>query len=43
MSREWKRRTGVWMIGAQGKTDYSYMHERNWQVGLSSGSRWVNR
>jgi len=43
MSREWKRRTGVWMIGAQGKTDYSYMHERNWQVGLSLGSRWVNR
>jgi hypothetical protein len=43
MSREWKRQTGVWMVGAQGKTDYSYMHERNWQVGLSSGSRWVNR
>ncbi len=43
MSREWKRHTGVWLIGAQGKTDYSYMHERNWQVGLSSGSRWVNR
>lgn len=43
MSREWKRHTGVWMVGAQGKTDYSYMHERNWQVGLSSGSRWVNR
>lgn len=43
MSREWKRHTGVWLIGAQGKTDYSHMHERNWQVGLSSGSRWVNR
>jgi hypothetical protein len=43
MSREWKRQTGVWLIGAQGKTDYSHMHERNWQVGLSSGSRWVTR
>lgn len=43
MSREWKRRTGVWMVGAQGKTDYSYMHERNWHVGLSSGSRWITR
>lgn len=43
MSREWKRHTGVWLIGAHGKTDYSHMHERNWQVGLSSGSRWVTR
>lgn len=43
MSREWKRQTGVWLVGAHGKTDYSHMHERNWQVGLSPGSRWVNR
>jgi hypothetical protein len=43
MSNEWKRQTGVWLVGAQGKTDYSHMHERNWQVGLSPGSRWVIR
>lgn len=42
MSGVWKKKTGVWMVGATGKTDYSHMHERNWQVGLSSG-RWVNR
>ena len=40
-SKVWKRATGAWMVGASGKTDYSYMHERNWQVGLSPGSRWV--
>ncbi|HEY1050611.1 MAG TPA: hypothetical protein VGE39_12670 [Prosthecobacter sp.] len=40
-SKVWKRKTGSWMVGASGKTDYSYMHERNWQVGLSPGSRWV--
>ena len=43
MSREWKRQTGVWLIGAKGKTDYSHMHERNWHVGLSFGSSWVER
>jgi hypothetical protein len=42
-SKVWKSKTGSWMIGAVGKTDYSYMHERNWQVGLSPGSRWVRR
>ena len=40
-SKAWKRKTGAWMVGAIGKTDYTYMHERNWQVGLSPGSRWV--
>jgi hypothetical protein len=42
-SKAWKRATGTFMVGAQGKTDYSYMHERNWQVGLSDGARWVKR
>lgn len=42
-SKAWKRATGTFMVGAQGKTDYSYMHERNWQVGLSAGARWVRR
>lgn len=41
MSKAWKRATGLTMIGAIGKTDYSYMHQRNWQVALSPGSRWV--
>lgn len=40
MSKVWKKQTGVWMVGATGKTDYSHMHERNWHVGLSDG-RWV--
>jgi hypothetical protein len=43
MSREWKRHTGVWLVGAKGKTDYSHMHERGWHVGLSPGSRWIER
>lgn len=43
MSREWKRHIGVWLVGARGKTDYSHMHERGWHVGLSPGSRWIER
>ncbi|MBE7494964.1 MAG: hypothetical protein HS117_08465 [Verrucomicrobiaceae bacterium] len=42
MSAVWKKHTGVWMVGATGKTDYSHMHERGWHVGLSDG-RWVRR
>jgi hypothetical protein len=42
-SRAWKRATGTFMIGAQGKTDYSDMHLRDWHVGLSSGAHWVKR
>lgn len=41
MSKAWKAATGLPMIGAVGKTDYSYMHERNWTVRLSPGSRWT--
>lgn len=40
-SKAWRRATGTTMVGAQGKTDYSDMHLRNWHVGLSSGARWV--
>jgi hypothetical protein len=40
-SKAWKRATGTKMVGAQGKTDYSDMHLRDWHVGLSSGARWV--
>jgi hypothetical protein len=41
MSKLWKKAIGVPMIGAVGKTDYSYMHLRNWTVRLSSGARWT--
>lgn len=40
MSSVWKKATGVPLIGAYGKTDYSNMHLRNWKVGLSPGSHW---
>lgn len=40
MSALWKKATGVPMIGAFGKTDYSDMHLRNWHVGLSVGAHW---
>ena len=43
MSRVWKQHTGVPLVGAKGKTDYSHMHERGWHVGLSPGSRWIER
>jgi hypothetical protein len=40
MSKKWKRTTGKRMIGAIGKTDYSYGHLRNWTPTLSKGARW---
>lgn len=40
MSKKWKRATGVPMIGAIGKTDYSVMRTNNWLPGLSRG-RWT--
>jgi len=42
MSRAWKKATGVPMVGAIGKTDYSFMHLRGWKVALGSGGRWTN-
>lgn len=41
MSRAWKKATGVPMIGAIGKTDYSFMHLRGWKVALGRGGRWA--
>ena len=41
MSKAWKKSTGVPMIGAVGKTDYSFMHLRNWAVALAEGARWT--
>ncbi len=40
MAKKWRRATGVPMIGAIGKTDYSIMYRNNWLPGLS-GSRWT--
>ena len=40
MSDEWKRVTGVWLVGAIGKTDYTDLHLRNNRVALSSGAHW---
>ncbi len=41
MSKAWKKATGVPMIGAIGKTDYSFMHLRDWKVALAEGARWA--
>ncbi len=43
MSAAWKQATGIWMIGAYGKTDYSDLHLRGNRPGLSAGSHWKNR
>jgi hypothetical protein len=43
MSAFWKKATGIWMIGASGKTDYSDLHLRNNAPGLSSGAHWKIR
>jgi hypothetical protein len=40
MSKAWKSATGAPMVGAIGKTDYSFMHLRGWKVALGSGARW---
>jgi hypothetical protein len=40
MSKKWRRATGVPMVGAVGKTDYSVMYRNNWLPALSKG-RWT--
>lgn len=40
MAAAWKKATGVKIIGAIGKTDYSDMHLRGWMPGLSSDAHW---
>jgi hypothetical protein len=40
MSKKWRRATGVPMVGAVGKTDYSVMYRNEWLPGLSRG-RWT--
>ena len=43
MSEAWKTATGLWLIGAYGKTDYTDLHLRDNRVGLSAGSHWKKR
>jgi hypothetical protein len=43
MSQAWKRATGLWLIGAMGKTDYSNGHLTGYRVQLSPGARWITR
>lgn len=43
MTGEWKRATGVPMVGAFGKTDYSHGHLSGWRVQLSPGASWSRR
>jgi hypothetical protein len=43
MSAAWKRATGVWMVGAIGKTDYSEGHLTGWKVRLSPYASWRTR
>jgi hypothetical protein len=40
MSAVWKKVTGVWMVGAYGKTDYSNGHLDGWKVKLGDGAHW---
>ncbi len=43
MSAAWKRATGIWMVGALGKTDYSNGHLTGYRVQLSPGAQWRRR
>jgi hypothetical protein len=43
MSAAWKHATGIWMVGAVGKTDFTDLHLRGNYPGLSSGSHWRTR
>ena len=40
MSAEWKKATGLWMIGAIGKTDYTDLHLHNNQPRPGDGAKW---
>lgn len=43
MSEYWKKATGVWMVGAVGKSDFSNLHLRDNRVGLSAGGYWKSK
>lgn len=40
MSAAWKKATGLTLIGAYGKTDYTDLHLRDNHPALASGSHW---
>jgi hypothetical protein len=41
MSQVWRKATGKPMVGAVGKTDYTYGHLRNWVPRLTPEGRWT--
>lgn len=43
MSAEWKRATGIWMIGADGKTDYTDLELNNNHPHIGAGAHWKTR
>ncbi|MCB1224293.1 MAG: hypothetical protein KDK99_00660 [Verrucomicrobiales bacterium] len=43
MSNLWQDATGIWMIGAYGKTDYAFGHLNGWRPRLASGAHWRSR
>lgn len=40
MSAEWKKATGIWMIGASGKTDYTDLELHNNHPHIGDGAHW---
>ncbi|MDB6116951.1 MAG: hypothetical protein JWO08_732 [Verrucomicrobiaceae bacterium] len=43
MSAEWKKATGLWMIGASGKTDYTDLELHNNHPHIGAGAHWKTR
>ena len=43
MSAEWKKATGLWMIGADGKTDYTDLELHNNHPHIGTGAHWKTR
>jgi hypothetical protein len=43
MSAAWKKATGLTLVGAYGKTDYSNGHLSGWKVQLAPGASWRRR
>ncbi len=43
MSAEWKKATGLWMIGASGKTDYTDLELHNNHPHIGVGAHWKTR
>ncbi|MDB6140128.1 MAG: hypothetical protein JWO94_3200 [Verrucomicrobiaceae bacterium] len=43
MSAEWKKATGLWMVGADGKTDYTDLELHNNHPHIGDGAHWKMR